>query len=75
MGLVVNKHFHGQPVAELVTLVKANPGKIDFDYIGAGGNPEIWAVVFKNIAGTKLRTSRTRAAATRIRTCSPAACR
>ena len=52
LGLVVHPKLGVNNVQELVALLKANPGKIDYASTGPGGNPHLFAEVFMQLTGT-----------------------
>jgi tripartite-type tricarboxylate transporter receptor subunit TctC len=54
LGLAVHPKLNANNVKELLTLLKAQPGKVDFASTGAGGNPHLFAEVFMQISGTKM---------------------
>ena len=54
LGLVVHPKLGVNNVQEFVTLLKANPGKIDFASTGPGGNPHLFAEVFMQLSGTQM---------------------
>lgn len=55
LGLVVNPSINVNTVQELVTLLKAQPGKINVATSGRGSNPELWALAFEQATGTKMQ--------------------
>ena len=54
LGVAVHPKLNVNNVKELVALLKAQPGKIDFASTGAGGNPHLFAEVFMQLSGTKM---------------------
>jgi tripartite-type tricarboxylate transporter receptor subunit TctC len=54
LGLVVHPKLGVNNVQELVALLKANPGKIDYASTGPGGNPHLFAEVFMQLSGTQM---------------------
>ncbi len=54
LGLVVHPRLGVNNVQELVALLKASPGKIDFASTGPGGNPHLFAEVFMQLSGTQM---------------------
>jgi len=54
LGLAVHPKLNANNVKELLTLLKAQPGKVDFASTGAGGNPHLFAEVFMQLSGTKM---------------------
>jgi tripartite-type tricarboxylate transporter receptor subunit TctC len=54
MGLVVNPAVPARTVQELVAWLKANPGKANVATSGRGSNPELWALAFQQMTGTKM---------------------
>ena len=54
LGLVVHPKLGVNNVQELVALLKANPGKIDYASTGPGGNPHLFAEVFMQLTGTQM---------------------
>ncbi len=54
LGLVVHPKLNVNNVQELVALLKASPGKIDFASTGPGGNPHLFAEVFMQLSGTQM---------------------
>lgn len=52
--LSVNADFPAKSVKELVTVLKANPGKYSFGTSGAGGPPHLGGELFKKLAGVDL---------------------
>ena len=53
LGLAVHPKLNANNVKDLLTLLKAQPGKVDFASTGAGGNPHLFAEVFMQLSGTK----------------------
>ena len=51
MGIAVNPKLPVQNLAELIALVKANPGKYGFATAGAGGIAHLSFEIFKQLAG------------------------
>ncbi len=54
LGVAVHPKLNVNNVKELVALLKAQPGKIDFASTGAGGNPHLFAEVFMQLSGTTM---------------------
>jgi len=54
MALVVNPQVPAKTVQELVQYIKANPGKVNVATSGRGSNPELWALAFQQMTGTKM---------------------
>jgi tripartite-type tricarboxylate transporter receptor subunit TctC len=54
LGLVVNPAVKANSVRELIALAKANPGKLNVATSGRGSNPELWALAFQQMTGTKM---------------------
>ncbi len=54
LGLAVHPKLNVNNVRELVALLKAQPGKVDFASTGAGGNPHLFAEVFMQLSETKM---------------------
>jgi len=54
LGLVVNPNLGVNNVQELVTLLKKEPGKINYASTGPGGNPHLFAEVFMQLTGTNM---------------------
>jgi tripartite-type tricarboxylate transporter receptor subunit TctC len=54
MALVVNPEVPAKTVQELVAYLKANPGKVNVATSGRGSNPELWALAFQQMTGTKM---------------------
>ena len=54
LALVVNADLPAKSVAELVALLKANPGKYNFASSGSGSNPQLFAEQFMQLSGTKM---------------------
>jgi tripartite-type tricarboxylate transporter receptor subunit TctC len=54
LALVVNADLPAKNVAELVALLKANPGKYNFASSGSGSNPQLFAEQFMQLSGTKM---------------------
>lgn len=52
--LVVKNDFPAQNIPELVTLLKANPGKYNYSSAGAGSAIHLAAELFKNKAGVEI---------------------
>jgi tripartite-type tricarboxylate transporter receptor subunit TctC len=52
--LVVNPSFAAHSVAEVITMAKANPGKINFGTGGVGTTPHMTAELFQFDAGIKM---------------------
>jgi tripartite-type tricarboxylate transporter receptor subunit TctC len=52
--LVVNPSFPAKTVAELITMAKAQPGKLDYGSAGIGGFGHISAVMFTLMTGTEM---------------------
>lgn len=54
MALVVNAKMPVNSVSELVTYLKAHPGEVNVATSGRGSNPELWALAFQQMTGTKM---------------------
>lgn len=54
MALVVNPQLPVNSVQELVKYLKDNPGKVNVATSGRGSNPELWALAFQQMTGTKM---------------------
>ena len=54
LGLAVHPKLGVNNVRELVALLKAQPGKVDFASTGAGGNPHLFAEVFMHLSDTRM---------------------
>jgi tripartite-type tricarboxylate transporter receptor subunit TctC len=54
LALVVNADLPAKNVAELVALLKANPGKYNFASSGSGSNPQLFAEQFMQLSGTRM---------------------
>jgi tripartite-type tricarboxylate transporter receptor subunit TctC len=54
MALVVNNQVPVNSVQELVKYLKENPGKVNVATSGRGSNPELWALAFQQMTGTKM---------------------
>ena len=54
MALVVNPKLPVNSVQELVKYLKDNPGKMNVATSGRGSNPELWALAFQQMTGTKM---------------------
>lgn len=54
MALVVNPQLPAKTVLELVAYLKANAGKVNVATSGRGSNPELWALAFQQMTGTKM---------------------
>jgi tripartite-type tricarboxylate transporter receptor subunit TctC len=55
MALVVNAQFPVNSVPELVRYIKEHPGTVNVATSGRGSNPELWALAFQNMTGTKMQ--------------------
>jgi tripartite-type tricarboxylate transporter receptor subunit TctC len=55
MALVVNAQLPVNSVQELIKYIKDNPGKVNVATSGRGSNPELWALAFQNMTGTKMQ--------------------
>jgi len=54
MALVVNPQLPVRSVQELVQYLKAHPGQVNVATSGRGSNPELWALAFQQMTGTKM---------------------
>ncbi|GIK88045.1 MAG: tripartite tricarboxylate transporter substrate binding protein [Burkholderiales bacterium] len=54
LGLVVNPAVPANDVRALVAYAKANPGKLAVATSGRGSNPQLWALAFQQMTGTKM---------------------
>ena len=54
LGLAVHPKLNVNTVRELVALLKAQPGKVDFASTGAGGNPHLFADLFMQLSETRM---------------------
>jgi tripartite-type tricarboxylate transporter receptor subunit TctC len=54
LGLVVHPKLGVDSVKELVALLKASPGKVDYATTGPGGNPHLFAEVFMRLSDTQM---------------------
>ena len=54
MALVVNNDLPVKTPAELVKYLKDHPGKVNVATSGRGSNPELWALAFQQMTGTKM---------------------
>ncbi|HEX4883567.1 MAG TPA: tripartite tricarboxylate transporter substrate binding protein [Casimicrobiaceae bacterium] len=54
LGLVVNPAVPAKDVRELVAYAKANPDKLAVATSGRGSNPQLWALAFQQMTGTKM---------------------
>jgi tripartite-type tricarboxylate transporter receptor subunit TctC len=54
LGLVVNPAVPAQNVKELIAYAKANPDKLSVATSGRGSNPQLWALAFQSMTGTKM---------------------
>jgi len=54
MALVVNKDLPVNTPAVLVRYLKDNPGRVNVATSGRGSNPELWALAFQQMTGTKM---------------------
>ena len=54
LGLAVHPKLNVSNVRELVALLKAQPGKVDYASTGPGGNPHLFAEVFMQLSETKM---------------------
>jgi tripartite-type tricarboxylate transporter receptor subunit TctC len=52
--LVVNPNFAAHTVADVITMAKASPGKINFGTGGVGTTPHMTAELFQHIAGIRM---------------------
>jgi tripartite-type tricarboxylate transporter receptor subunit TctC len=55
MALVVNAQLPVNSVQELIKYIKDNPGKVNVATSGRGSNPELWALAFQNMTGTRMQ--------------------
>ena len=55
LGLVVNPKVPAKSVQELIALAKSKPGKVNVATSGRGSNPELWALAFQQVTGTKFQ--------------------
>lgn len=54
LGLVVHPSLPVSNVKELVAYLKANPDKVAVATSGRGSNPQLWALYFQQLTGTKM---------------------
>lgn len=54
LGLVVNPGVPAGNVRELIAYAKANPDKLSVATSGRGSNPQLWALAFQQMTGTKM---------------------
>ena len=54
LGLVVHPSLPVNNVRELVAYLKANPDKVAVATSGRGSNPQLWALYFQRLTGTKM---------------------
>ncbi len=54
MAVVVNPAVPANNIPELIKYIKANPGKVNVATSGRGSNPELWALAFQQMTGTKM---------------------
>jgi len=54
LGLVVNPAVPANDVRALIAYAKANPGKLAVATSGRGSNPQLWALAFQQMTGTKM---------------------
>lgn len=54
LGVAVHPKLGVNNVRELVALLKAQPGKVDYASTGPGGNPHLFAEVFMQLSDTKM---------------------
>jgi tripartite-type tricarboxylate transporter receptor subunit TctC len=54
LALVANPSFAARSVADVITMAKANPGKINFGTGGVGTTPHMTAELFQHDAGIKM---------------------
>lgn len=54
LGVAVHPKLNVNSVRELVALLKAQPGKVDYASTGPGGNPHLFAEVFMQLSETKM---------------------
>ncbi len=54
LGLAVHPKLNVNSVRELVALLKAQPGKVDFASTGSGGNPHLFADLFMQLSETRM---------------------
>lgn len=52
--LAVNKDLGVNTVQDLIAMVKANPGKLNYSTSGVGGSPHIAALTFEEMTGGKM---------------------
>jgi tripartite-type tricarboxylate transporter receptor subunit TctC len=55
MALVVNAQLPVNSVQELIKYIKDNPAKVNVATSGRGSNPELWALAFQNMTGTRMQ--------------------
>lgn len=54
LGLVIHPSIPASNVRELVAHLKANPGKVAVATSGRGSNPQLWALYFQQLTGTRM---------------------
>lgn len=54
LGLVVHPSLPVNNVKELVAYLKANPDKVAVATSGRGSNPQLWALYFQQLTGTRM---------------------
>jgi tripartite-type tricarboxylate transporter receptor subunit TctC len=54
LGLVVNPAVPANNVRELIAYAKANPDKLAVATSGRGSNPQLWALAFQQMTGTRM---------------------